>query len=89
MFALSRFQVEILEAAIRYIDSLHGQLVASVESSGLPTALRRQIEENQSGKNKRVDMNLFNRVGDGANGPENGLPATELGHFRQIRVWEA
>ena len=61
-----------------------------MESSGLPSALRRQIEENQSGKkNKKVDMNLFNRVGDGANGPENGLPATELGHFRQIRVWEA
>ena len=44
-----QFQVEILEAAIRYIDRLHGQLVASVESAGLPSVLRRQIEENQSG----------------------------------------
>ena len=54
-----QFQVEILEAAIRYIDRLHGQLVASVESAGggggrLPSALLRQIGQNQATGEYRV-----------------------------------
>ena len=70
--------MEILEAAIRYIDSLHGQLVASVESAGLPSVLRRQIEENQSGDDGDAftvaESFLIGQEGQGPNGPENGLP---------------
>ena len=62
------FQVEILEAAIRYIDSLHGQLVASVESARLPSDLRRQIEENQSGDAHARGRIFFNRETRGTTG---------------------
>ena len=38
------FQTEILEETIRYIDSLHEQLVATIRSKGLPTSLRQSLE---------------------------------------------
>ena len=43
-------QTEILEETIRYIDSLHEQLIATIRTKGLPTSLRQSLEANKGKK---------------------------------------
>ena len=40
----SFLQTEILDETIRYIDSLHDQLLATIKTKGLPTSLRQSLE---------------------------------------------
>ncbi len=54
-------KVEILEAAITYIDQLHSQLVTSVHSRGgrLPAALQRQLETERQRRRRRSTANQW------------------------------
>ena len=45
----SFLQTEILDETIRYIDSLHDQLLATIKTKGLPTSLKQSLEAHKAG----------------------------------------
>lgn len=55
-------KTEILEETIRYIDSLHEQLIATFRSKGLPTSLRQSLEANKGLLNLNDDKSVIESV---------------------------